>query len=1083
MSLANSLRTLQAYIQAVGTQLGAGLAAAIRHVVVWLNELMKYVLKAATAFATFMQTIFGKYKGGASGIAMEGLGDAADYADDLSDASAGAADGLGSASDAAKQLKKDLSVLPFDELNQLNKDRESTSSGSGGAGAGGGVGGGGLMDGLLDWGDVDNSPLGKLPDWISKWAKAIKDAIKLGDFDRVGEIIADGLNKGIDKLYEILDPEKAKAKIFPFIDAITTSFNSIVDNLHWETLGRAFGRGINIIVSSLNRFIEGIDWKNLGRKLAKGANGLVDEVDFHEVGRLIGNRFMVVWDILNGFVHDFNWAKFGVQIGNLINGLFERVNFSTIADTLATGLNGLFETLKNEAATIHWGDIADNISNGIITFIEETKWEENGESLKLFITNLCDAIIRAVDNVGEEKWEELGNGIATTLAGLPWSKILKTVGHVIVTALGGRLKGMLSEPEGILAVAIMGGLALLKFKNSAFGSFAGHLAEAITGKSVSDTITNGLKKMLKGSVTTAAGDKAVTAAGKTAGANIGLAIKEGLSAFLPAAGIAALIAGGTTAAIYGVAEAEKGLEKKRGGNGELTYMGTQLQDLLTYLGQTNKLTEEQWKSLFLLKENMESTGASTNEMASGFVQKYIEMGGSVQDLNGYVESLMFTAQSETDTFEALQYAVEHAGEKHGFLGQKVDNVKSKYEQFAESAKNNSSSMSNAVSNASSVAKSKLQEQIDNLGRTASEYSSASAATSVFKTETETSMNSAGISVSNFKEFVQKGMANAKSALLDAANQSTEFKTTTDANLTTSGGIVNDLASKIKLMSSNSQTQYNNLNKSALTNLQGINKQTQDTIKETDKMSPAMEKSASNTSNAFGKGILAMVAHMVNLGVKLASATAAITVAMGKEGQSAGESYARGINAGFSMVDQAVQNLASNLNSNLNIDLYSAGQQAGQSFANGISSTYIPAPHIYVSAWNALDYGNGYTYYPNFSVGWWRAGGLFKGGNGHVIGIAEDNRDEAVLPLEDRRAMSRIGSAIAEAGGSNGVTDETVNKLAVAIAGIMMNTQSNNNDQMNYIELKVEDEVLARAVTRGQQKLDYRHNPTPKMSMA
>ena len=125
----------------------------------------------------------------------------------------------------------------------------------------------------------------------------MKNAVKTGDFKKLGEIIADGLNKGIDKLYDALDPEKAKKKIYPFLDAITTTFNSVVDNLHWETLGRTIGEGVNIVVGSLNRIIEGIDWKNLGRRLADGAYGLVDEIDFVGIGNLIGNKMMVIWNI------------------------------------------------------------------------------------------------------------------------------------------------------------------------------------------------------------------------------------------------------------------------------------------------------------------------------------------------------------------------------------------------------------------------------------------------------------------------------------------------------------------------------------------------------------------------------------------------------------------------------------------------------------------------------------------------------------------------------------------------------------------------------------------------------------------
>ena len=142
VSVANGLRVLRANAAAVSTQIGVGFASALRHVIGLLNTLMSYLLSAARAFATFMQTIFGKYKGGASGI----MADMSGIAEDMDDAADSAASGLGGAAGSAGKIKKDLSVLPFDELNQLNKDSES------GGGGGGGGGAGGLGD--VDFGDL-----------------------------------------------------------------------------------------------------------------------------------------------------------------------------------------------------------------------------------------------------------------------------------------------------------------------------------------------------------------------------------------------------------------------------------------------------------------------------------------------------------------------------------------------------------------------------------------------------------------------------------------------------------------------------------------------------------------------------------------------------------------------------------------------------------------------------------------------------------------------------------------------------------------------------------------------------------------
>ena len=63
-----------------------------------------------------------------------------------------------------------------------------------------------------------------------------------------------------------------------------------------------------------------------------------------------------------------------------------------------------------------------------------------------------------------------------------------------------------------------------------------------------------------------------------------------------------------------------------------------------------------------------------------------------------------------------------------------------------------------------------------------------------------------------------------------------------------------------------------------------------------------------------------------------------------------------------------------------------------------------------------------------------------------------------------------------------MSDDIADKIAERMVDVMLSTQKDNSNQMLYVEVKTEnDEVLARAVTRGQRKLDYRNNPTPQLA--
>lgn len=1019
-SMANATRTLRAYVAAVQTQLGVGLAAALRHVIILLREVMKYVLKAATAFATFMQTIFGKYKGEVGGGVV--LDDSVDYADDLADSVGDAASGLGDASDAARQLKKDLSVLPFDELNQLNKDHESTSSGSGNAGVGG-IGGGGidtgnLLDGLLDMDGLDYEG-SALRAKLNAWATQLKKDFLMHDWEGLGTHLAEGLNKGVQKLYDLLDPAKVREKVDPWINAFTTTLNSFVDKFDFNLLGKTFGRGINNFVHIANQTIEGINWRNIGSKLAQGANGLMDEVDFTEVGNLFGNKIMILWNTLNGFVHDFHWDDLGTSIANIVNGLNEKLDFSVVADTLATGINGIFTALDNFANETHWNEIATNIANGIVTFIDETNWEENSEALTNFITKLCDALTKAVDDVGPEKWEELGQGIADMLAAVPWEKVLKTVGHAIVTALGPILKGLLSEPEGAVALAVIAGLGLIKFKHSAFGTFGGNLVEAVTGETVGTLIKNGFKKLFAKKVAEAAADTTVTTAAETAGKTLTKPIAGGISGL----GGTLLQLGGVSAAFFaaykGITEWEKAnqrsAETSLGLNGVLTEMGSVIDRTTLGLQNAGYINAEQNRQLIELADNAETAGYSSEEMGNQYVQALYDMGLTSEQIKGVLDGMTGSVYGQKQSFWDLKNAVEDTGSGVNTavsgMGTGISGLSSTIANYVQGAAKDLVKNKTDITSIGTAASSAQ-------GFVAGAFSSASSHISDFQQKASSHMATAKASIGSYK-------SSAKSDLTDNENDFKKNSSGSIASMIKTAAQTVLMTAAVTLMSKSMKTSINS-------------------------MSDTFEDAFDKIKTSFS-------------------------------------SIGEGLKTSFSGLSEIVEEQMWAIKRVLlsqNLELWRMGQEMGQSLANGFSSVRIPMPHMYVAYWQQVNFGDGgYMFYPEFGLQWYRKGGLFQGGSGQMIGIAEDGRDEAVLPLEDKRAMARIGSAIADAGGSGAVMDDRfIDKLANRLAEVIMMREEPQQTPVFHVEVKTEnDEVLARAVSRGQRRLDYRNNATPKMA--
>lgn len=417
-SAANSMRIFRAYAAAIADALGEGLISALRHAVHALNFLMAKVLQVANVFKTFMQTLFGaNISGGGFTLDTGDLEDASGYADDLSDSVDNAADGLSGASDSAEKLKKDLSVLPFDELNQLNKDQESSSSSS--PSGGGGVGGLGDMGDLSDLGWLDQLTdrfnNDGLPDAINKWAEKIKAAFEAHAWRSLGKIIADGINEGLQKLYDILDPETVKAKVDPWINAFTTTFNYLIKYLDFDLAGRTLARGLNDLLYIINSTIESIDWVNLGRQLANGVNGLIDELDFGAVADFFANKLNVFWQTAYGFVTTFNWGELGRKFADGAWEFIQHIDWNAIIGTLNKGLAGIASTVKGFALTFPWKKAGNLLVAHVNDFINGFPAEQIGTAVGEAMKGIEELVLAITDPDTGINFELLGGKLALGL--------------------------------------------------------------------------------------------------------------------------------------------------------------------------------------------------------------------------------------------------------------------------------------------------------------------------------------------------------------------------------------------------------------------------------------------------------------------------------------------------------------------------------------------------------------------------------------------------------------------------------------------------------------------------------------------
>ena len=521
------------------------------------------------------------------------------------------ADSLDKTADSAKKAAKEIKgyLSPIDELNRYDDGVNSAGT----------IGGNKYTDPSA--GDMfEEVPITSS---IKGIADKIRKLIKKEDWEGLGAYIASGINKGLQKIYDVINWNNVGPKITKFCDAFTRTFNSLVDHIDWDLLGRTVGAGINTLVNTMNLLITGINWKNLGKKFAEGITGLVHEVNWNNLGQLLGNMFMISWKIFSGFVHNLPYADIGKAVADALNGVFSTVSFSEIGDTLATGLNGAFTTLYNFAVNFNWKQMVDNIAGGINTFVSKFDWKGNGQKLEIFLNNLCTSLVGLAQKT---IWEEVGKGIGTFLSQIDWSKHLWQVIEAIKTTIGGLFDG-LEEGGTAGKIAAFLGKAFIAVKIADITGI-GSLVKLLIGAIGKKIIGSEAVAALSGSLTSVLGKAASAAAG---------GFTSLASSLAPLVGTAGLIAAVATAAIVGTEKLAGFIETLQGGNGVLTQAGGYLHDYAGAMSSSNVITQKQAEDLWKLIEADESAGKSNAEMYDSFIHKLAEYGISAEQAKAILE--------------------------------------------------------------------------------------------------------------------------------------------------------------------------------------------------------------------------------------------------------------------------------------------------------------------------------------------------------------------------------------------------------------------------------------------------------------
>lgn len=249
---------------------------------------------------------------------------------------------------------------------------------------------------------------------------------------------------------------------------------------NWEGIGE-------FVANKLNDSLKKIPWgkiqstaKSIATKLARMLNGFFSVMDLaNTLGNTVAQALNTGLMFAYTFLTTFNFGQFGTFIGTSINSFIKNFKWGLLGDTLGSAVQGAIDTAYGFVTTYEWGSFASGIADSVNHFFATIKWDKAGETVGKAISGIFTEISTFL---AEVKWEDIGEAVLEFLCGIKWDEIFSSLIEVIKNAIGGIdgfLTGIFGEGGATtieaIAAAIGTLVAALKLYNIATG-----IAEAKT---------------------------------------------------------------------------------------------------------------------------------------------------------------------------------------------------------------------------------------------------------------------------------------------------------------------------------------------------------------------------------------------------------------------------------------------------------------------------------------------------------------------------------------------------------------------------------------------------------------------------
>lgn len=205
-------------------------------------------------------------------------------------------------------------------------------------------------------------------------------------------------------------------------------------------------RAGEIIAEGINRGLRKIQWDKVRERAEKTGKNIADflngvfELDWRLLGSSIANAINTAIDFIHGFVTKLEWGRIGAGIGDALVSFFETFDFNKLADSInntAMGIMNMFYAFLTHLDP-------EMMGNKIAEFLLKIKWKEIGEMLVKVLLKWIEVSLRV-------QWSmitTLSQNLAQQLSDRLYAKLTaggRSLGQGIAHAFVSALKSVLNN--------------------------------------------------------------------------------------------------------------------------------------------------------------------------------------------------------------------------------------------------------------------------------------------------------------------------------------------------------------------------------------------------------------------------------------------------------------------------------------------------------------------------------------------------------------------------------------------------------------------------------------------------------------